>query len=88
MLQDFEVTFFPRSVRVETLDAGSDHPAAPPIDDLNGQQQRWALCSPISQPACTFQKQVVLRLYVCDASTSTRCEKSAGSSEHQIEKLT
>ena len=70
MLQDFEVTFFPRSVRVETLDAGSDHPAAPPIDDLNGQQQGSARFPPISQPACSIQRTVVLRLYVSDTSTS------------------
>ena len=71
MLQDLEVTLFPRSVRVETLDFGSEHPTASPIDDLNGQQQGSARFPPISQLACSFQKQVVLRLYVCDSSTST-----------------
>jgi hypothetical protein len=71
MLQDLEVTFSPRSVRVETLDAGSDHPAASPVDDLNGQQQGSARFPQISQPACSIQRTVVLRLYVCDTSTST-----------------
>ena len=71
MLQDLEVTLFPCSVRVETLDFGSEHPTASPIDDLNGQQHGSARFPPISQPACSFQKQVVLRLYLCDTSTST-----------------
>ena len=70
MLQDFEVTFFPRSVLVETLDVGSEHPTASPIDDLNRQQQGSARFTPMSQPACNFQRTVVLRLYVCDTSTA------------------
>ena len=74
MLQDFEVTFFPRSVLVETLDVGSEHPtechSASPIDDLN-RQQGSARFTPMSQPACNFQRTVVIRLYVCDTSTST-----------------
>jgi hypothetical protein len=70
MLQDFEVAFFPRSMHVETPDVGSDHPPASPIDDLERQRQGSAGFPPILQPACTFQRQVVLRLYVCDTSTS------------------
>ena len=70
MLQDFELAFFPRCVHVRTLDVGCEHPPATPIDDLNRQRQGSAGSPPISQPACSYQRKVVLRLYVCDTSTS------------------
>jgi hypothetical protein len=69
-LQDFELAFFPRSMHAETPDVGSEHRPASPIDDLDRQRQGSAGVSPILQPACTFQRQVVLRLYVRDTSTS------------------
>jgi hypothetical protein len=69
-LQDFEVAFFPRAMHVRTPDVGSEHPTASPIDDLDKQRQGSARFSPILQPACTFQRQLVLRLYVRDTSTS------------------
>ena len=70
LLQDFEVAFCPRSVHVETRDVVSDHAPASPMYDLTRQKQRSAGLPPISQPACSFQRQVNLRLYVCDSSTS------------------
>jgi hypothetical protein len=69
-LQDFELTFFPCSMHAETPDVGSEHRPASPIDDLDRQRQGSAGFSPTLQPACTFQRQVVLRLYVRDTSTS------------------
>ena len=70
LLQDFELAFFPRSVRVKTPHVGCEHPPASPIDDSNRQRQGSAGSPPISQPACSYQRKVVLRLYVCDTSTS------------------
>jgi hypothetical protein len=70
VLQDFELAFFPRCVHVRTLDVGCEHPPATPIDDLNRQRPGSAGSPPISQPACSYHRTFVLRLYVCDTSTS------------------